>query len=104
MEGISKNTLYTQINEHYKNPKIFPLYISKKIFKAPKGESGIHEYANRSIYILSSPCNKRCCDRECKKAVEILNTEEIGQNLLQNLVDKGSKSCYIRKCIVYKFP
>lgn len=110
-----KNHAYNLIDETFKNKgeKVFSLYFSNKFLDSPTGEIIKDKYANRSIYILSSPClKKNICDKECLNAVELLNASKLGKNLIHQLLDIRTdtdirndvpKSAFIEKCLVYDF-
>ena len=115
MIGVTLSYVYNLIDETFKNKgeKVFSLYFSNKFLDSPTGEIIKDKYANRSIYILSSPClKKNICDKECLNAVELLNASKLGKNLIHQLLDIRTdtdirndvpKSAFIEKCLVYDF-
>ena len=105
-----KLKIYSEINKKIPN-NYFPIFYSNKFFKKTFGEN-IHRYANRSIYILTSPCIENVrCQKNCQKVEDILRSDKIGCNLLHKIMLNNSKGnelvsldrSFIEKCIVYDF-
>lgn len=109
--GEEKLEIYQDINRT-KSQNLFPIFYSNKFFKKSTGESS-DRYANRSIYILTSPCKTlEICGKNCEKVEDLLKSKKIGSNLIHKIMYKQGdfteepsnyEQAYIEKCVIYNF-
>ena len=105
-----KKQRYDFINKKLNDDTKFPIYVSNKIFKHKGGETEKYPFINRSIFILTSPCNKDECNQGCINTYKLWDVDEIGDNIIHKLLDINTYSMnnpnvqvYVEKCIVYQF-